>query len=102
MSAKGLARRRFSRRRRPTAAAFSASQARWYPPIPLTATIAPPPISVAASATASTAASHCGAAALSAISFACGPQVGQAMASAWNRRSCAAPYSARQLERAAD
>ena len=42
ISANGLSSRCLRARSAPTAASSSARQARWYPPIPLTATIAPP------------------------------------------------------------
>ena len=52
MIANGLAHRRFRSRSRCTAASSVASQARWYPPRPLIATIRPTSRSAAAAARA--------------------------------------------------
>ena len=63
-----------------TASSFAASQARWNPPSPLTARIAPArSISTAASSGSDSR----------------GPQAGQAIGSAWNRRSDGSSYSRR-------
>ena len=52
MTANGFSKRRFRVRSRSTAASDTASQARWYPPIPLTATISPRPRAACAAARA--------------------------------------------------
>src|SRR5262249_11670131 len=74
---------------------WTASHPNWYPPIPLTATIAPRSSSFAAFSTSS----HPGTPddnAAASTSRTLGPQRGQAIGSAWNLRSCGSRYSLSQ------
>ena len=86
ISANGLSVRCFRSRKRATASAFRASQARWKPPMPLIATIAPELISAAAASMASRRGSIglCPPSGSSSQTF--GPQTGQAFGWAWKRR----------------
>src|SRR5690349_22288853 len=92
MSANGRSSRRLRARSAATAASDDARHARWKPPRPLTATIAPSRSAWAAVATAS-------GAAISepsrAASHARGPHTGHALGCAWKRRFAGSEYSAR-------
>ena len=93
MTASGFSSRRLRSRSRPTAGEEVASQARWKPPMPFTATIRPSRRAVAAWATGSSAAT---ASPDGARSSSRGPQAGQALGWAWKRRSDGSSYSRRQ------
>ena len=98
MTAKGFSSRRLRARSRATASSSSARQARWKPPRPFTAAIAPSSMAAAAAATGSVAnwpmrrrpIGHSPARRTE------GPQSGHALGSAWKRRSAGSSYSARQ------
>src|SRR5665647_3759653 len=81
MTANGLPSRRLRARSRSTVTWSRASQTRWKPPRPLSATIWPARIRAPISS--------------SGVSS-CGPQVGQHVVSAWKRRSAGLAYSAAQ------
>ena len=92
MTANGFSKRCLRLRSRSTAASDRASQARWYPPSPLTATISPRPSAVCAAARA--ASEPC----TDPPSPACsnhsrGPHSAQATGWAWKRRSAGSWYS---------
>ncbi len=98
MSANGRSSRCLRARSRATTASSSARQARWNPPTPLTATIAPPSSAWAAAATASGGGEVAvgGAAGARHARVARGPHSGQAFGWAWKRRSRGSSYSAWQ------
>ena len=87
MSANGLSSRCLRARSRATARSSAARQARWKPPSPLTATIAPSSSAWTAPASGSAAAGS---------SRSEGPQAGHAFGWAWKRRSAGSSYSPRQ------
>ncbi len=95
MTANGLAQRRLRSRSRVTATPSVASQARWYPPSPFTATTCPSAIDRAASTRAASPV-RVGAASAGRRKASRGPQAGQATGSAWNRRSAGSRYSSSQ------
>ena len=91
MTANGFSSRCFRSRRRRTASSLRASTSNWKPPIPLTAKIFPFRICLAASPSAASARAR-----FSPNEFQncnCGPQRGQAIGSAWKRRSLGSRYS---------
>ena len=90
--AKGLSSRCLRARSRATASSSSARQARWNPPSPLTATIAPSRRAATAPASGSPARGR----PAESVSASRGPQSGQALGCAWKRRSAGSSYSARQ------
>ncbi len=90
MSANGRSSRCLRARSRATAGPSSARHARWKPPIPFTATIAP---AARARAARSTSSRPAGA---SPTSRTRGPQTGHALGCAWKRRSDGSSYSAWQ------
>ncbi len=91
ITANGFSSRCLRSRRRATADALRASQARWKPPRPLMATMRPSRSSASVPAMASPAiARPCASTKASA-----GPQAGQALGSAWKRRSSGSRYSRR-------
>ena len=93
-SANGLSSRCLRDRSSATAPGSPARQARWYPPTPLTATIRP--ASSASSAAASGPPPGCSGEPSARSSFSDGPQSGQALGWAWNRRLPGSSYSAWQ------
>ncbi len=92
-TANGLSPRRFRARSRATATGSPASQARWYPPIPLTATMPP---SASRRRACCSAASRVSGSCPGASSSSTGPQAWQATGWAWKRRSAGSAYSRAQ------
>ncbi len=92
MTANGLASRRLRSRSRPTAKLEVASHARWNPPIPLTATMRPARRLRAATRKGSSPSNQTPS---GDIARTLGPQTGQALGWAWNRRSSTRSYSLR-------
>ena len=92
MTANGFSSRALRRRNSATASALRASQARWKPPNPLSATMPPARSRARVAATGSPGRARPSAS----MRRRRGPQSGQQVVSAWKRRSAGLPYSAAQ------